>query len=426
MSRELANVEELLRVLAQEDVRLRPAFRVQLTERLIAAMARRPPVLLWRPVLVGATLILLLALAGWLLTPRVTSWATLAVEDGEALVTWQRPLYFRWSRSGTVLVSQGQPFLLTEGDRVAFSEGGGGSILFPDGGRLRLAGATVLVLAEMNPAQMTTRANVEAGEVWAEVTPLPDLFFEIQTPAATVRVRGTVFRTRVLAADHTYSATDNGTTQVTLLDPAQGYPSVEVPAGYEVDAIIGQPLMVRPQAPLIDRLTLDGTTVEAGDTLASNRPGLTIFGKANAGAGYAVLLCEGALLDRSPVAPEGEFCLRFHAPTEGEYPLCIAIEAADGARSPCASFLYRYDTTPPSVIRLLEPTTPEVSGETVTIRGETEPGATVRLNGEAVPVGPTGAFATRRALQPGENPMTLEACDEAGNCTRLEFVLSRR
>ncbi len=426
MGRELANVEELLRALAQEDVRLRPAFKVQLTERLIAAMAARPRLLLWRPVLVGATLLLLLALAGWLLTPRVTSWATLVVERGEAQVAWQRPLYFLWNRSGTILLSPGQQFLLAEGDRVILSEGGSGSIAFPDGGRLRLAGATVLALAEMNPAQMTTRANVEAGEVWAEVTPLPDLLFEIQTPAATVRVRGTVFRTRVLAADHTYSATDDGTTQVTLLDPAQGYPSVEVPAGYEVDAIIGQPLKVRPQAPLVDHLTLNGTTAEAGDTIVSNRPGLTIFGKTKTGAGHAVLLCEEALLDRSPVAPEGEFRLRFHAPTEGEYPLCVAIEAADGARSPCASFLYRYDTTPPSVIRLLEPTAPEVSGETVTIRGETEPGATVRLNGEPIPVGPTGVFATRRALQPGENPMTLEACDEAGNCTRLEFVLSRR
>lgn len=422
MTYERMRVEEMLQALAREDVRPRPAFKVQLTERLIAAMAARPRVLWWHPVLIGVAALLLLAFAGWLVTPRVTHWATLVVENGEARVSWQRPLYFRWSRSGVTSVSKGQPFLLTEGDRVALSEGGSGSITFPDGSQLHLAAGTVLAMEELAPPLRTVQVRLVTGEVRAEV-PLPGRLFEIRTDAATVQARGTVFRTRVVAADHTYSATDDGIARVTLLDPALGYPSVDVPAGYEVDAVIGQPLQVRPQAPHIDHLTLNGMSVEAGGVLASNQSMLGIFGKTDAGSGDALLILENRIVDRAPTTPEGEFRLHFQAPIEGEYTLCIAIEAPDGTRSPCAPLSYRYDTTPPSILRLLEPAMPEVSGETVTIRGETEAGATVCLNGEPISVDPTGAFVTRWTLRPGENRMTLEACDEAGNCTRLEFVL---
>ncbi|MBC7225868.1 MAG: FecR domain-containing protein [Thermoflexales bacterium] len=419
-------VEELLRALAREDVRPRLAFKVQLTERLIAAMSARPRALWWRPVLVGITALLVLALVGWFLTPRMTTGATLVVETGEARVSWQRPVYFRWTRSGTSSIPAGQKFLLAEGDRVVLSGDGSGNLTFPDESRLYLAGGTAFVLEEMDPDRQVTRVTFTAGEVRAEVPPLPGRLFEVGTGAATVRVYGTVFRTRVVASDHTYSATDDGTTRVTLLDPAQGYPSVDVPAGYEVDAVIGQPLQVRPQAPHIDHLTLNGVSVEAEGILISNQPGLGIFGKTDTGSGDALLILEGRLVDRAPITPEGEFRLHFQAPAEGEYALCIAIEAPDGARSPCVSLSYRYDTTPPGILRLLEPAMPEVSGETVTIRGETEVGVRVRLNGEPIPVDPAGMFTTRWTLQPGENQMTLESCDEAGNCTRLEFVLIRR
>lgn len=427
MNYEPMNVEETLRALARESVRPRPAFTVQLTERLIEAMALRPRLLWWRPALAGVAILLLLAVIGWVLTPRATPWATLIVEKGEAQVSWQRPLYFRWSQSGVTAVPGGRSFHLTEGDRVALSEDGAGTVVFQDGGQLHLAGSTILTLEEIDPARLVTRLKVETGKVGTDIPSLPDRrVFEVKTSAATVNVRGTMFRVRVVAVDHTYSATDEGTTRVTLLDPALGYPSADVPTGYEVDAIIGQPLQVRPQAPHIDRLTLDGVTVEAGGVLVSNRPALGIFGETDAGPGDALLVLENRLVDRAPVTSEGDFHLRFQAPAEGKYTLCIAIETPDGTRSSCVPLSYRYDATPPGVLRLLEPTIPEVSGETVAIRGETEPEAIVRLNGELVPVDPTGAFWTRWTLQPGENRMTLEACDQAGNCTRLEFVLTRR
>lgn len=421
------NVEEILRTLARENVQARPAFKAGLTERLIEALSLRPRLLGRRFALAGVALLLVLAVVGWLLTPQVPSWATLITEQGEAQIAWQRPLYFRWSRSGTASVPAGQEFRLATGDRVILSEDGAGFILFPDGSQLHLAGGTALTLEEIDAVRLVIRVDIETGEVKADVPSLPGRrVMEVRTPAATVSVRGTVFRTRIVTADHTYSATDEGTTRVVLLDPDQGYPSVDVPAGYEVDAVIGQPLQVRPQAPLIDHLTLDGAEVPAGSILVSNRPVLEILGRTRPGPGDVVLMVEERVVDRAPIVPGGEFRLRFRASVEGEYAFCIIVEAPDGARSPCVSLSYCYDITPPAVLRLLEPSTPEIVGETVTLRGETEPGMAVRLNGEPLPVDPTGVFATPWTLRPGENPMTLEACDAAGNCARLEFTLVRQ
>lgn len=427
MSHRPVNVEELLRALAQEDVRPRPAFRVQLTERLIAEMAARPRLVWWRPALAGtAVLLVLLAIVGWALTPRVAHWAIFVVENGEAQVAWRRPLYFRWTRSGTSSLPAGQECLLAEGDSIVLSDDGSGIIAFPDESRLRVRGGAALVLEELDPSRLVTRVWLTAGETQAEVPTFPGRLFEVRTDAATISARSTVFRARVIAADHTYSATDEGVTRVTLLDPAQGYPSVEVPAGYEVDARIGQPLQVRPQSPSIDRLTLNGRSVEAKDRIVSSLPEIGIFGRTTAIEGDAVLFWNGQEVARSPISPEGEFRLYFQAPLEGDYTLCIAIETPDGIRSSCVPLSYRYDATPPGLLRLLEPVVPEVFEETVALRGETEPGATVRLNGDLIPVDPNGRFTARRTLQPGENRMILEACDEVGNCTRLEFVLVRR
>jgi hypothetical protein len=56
---------------------------------------------------------------------------------------------------------------------------------------------------------------------------------------------------------------------------------------------------------------------------------------------------------------------------------------------------------------------------TVRVAGATEPGASATLNGEAVEVGPDGAFSVELALRPGVNTITVVATDPAGNRVRL-------
>jgi hypothetical protein len=89
-----------------------------------------------------------------------------------------------------------------------------------------------------------------------------------------------------------------------------------------------------------------------------------------------------------------------------------------GERSAVRRFHVRVDRTPPYLV-LQEPgEIGIVRTSPVRVQGETEPGATLRLNGAAVTVGGDGRFVTEMPAQPGENMLHLEASDAAGNVTR--------
>ncbi len=422
-----SRIERLLRLLAEEDIHPSPAFKSRLVQQLREAIRRRRRSIwqqsAWRWVAVA----LVLLIAAYAFFSHRTTIALLTVRQGEAVIQWNQSfLFFR--RSGQVLIGKGESHPVANGDHISLSEDGNAIIAFRDGSVLELQQGTALTLQQTDKPLMT-RVYLDVGEVWAQVVHLLDMDnrFEIRTPAAVVSVRGTVFRTRAIAEDSTYSATDEGNTQVTLLDPAQGNPSVEVPAGYEVEAVIGQPLVVRPQRPEVESLTFDGKSVKLSGIIASPTRDLKITGRTEPGVDVVlVFYLDGKEIDRAHVGPDGTFQLEFRPPAEGDYPLCVAVEDAEGRRSECVHFTYRYDITPPTLLRLLKPERPEVSDNAVVLEGETEQGATLTLNGEVVPVSENGHFSATVPLSPGDNPFLLESCDAAGNCASLEFTLTRR
>ncbi len=424
---QMSRIERLLRLLAEEEVIPSRDFKARLVRILKDALAHKRKRVWERPkwYAVAAALILLIA-GAFLLTQRHTI-ALLTVRQGEAIVERKSPIPLL-HHTEEIHLNGGESYALLNNDRIILSQGGNGVIAFRDGSVLELQSGTDLTL-EQTDEPLITRVYLQAGEVWAQVVHLLDVDsrFEIRTPAAVVSVRGTVFRTRALEADATYSATDEGATQVTLLDPDQGNPSVEVPAGYEVEAVIGQPLIVRPQQPQVNRITLNGKSVKLSGLIAAPTDELEINGQTEPGVDVVlVFYLDGKEIDRAHVGPDGAFQLQFHPPKEGDYPLCVAVEDAEGRRSDCVSFIYRYDATPPTLLRLLEPTTPEITGSEVTLKGETEAGAALTLNGEPVPVTEDGHFAITVPLNPGNNSFLLESCDAAGNCSRLDFTLTRR
>jgi len=420
-------IERLLRLLAEEPVVPSRAFKARLVRLLQEALRQRQKSPWQRPALRWAAAALVLFIAAYAFFGHRTTVALLTVRKGEATV-YREHTYILFHRQEETKVANGESHPLTDGDRITLSEEGNGVIAFRDGSVLELQGGTDLTLEQADEPMMT-RIYLQAGEVWAQVVHLLDVNtrFEIRTPAAVVSVRGTVFRTQALGEESTYSATDEGATVVTLLDPSQGNPSVEVPAGYEVEAVVGQPLVVRPQTPEVEKLMLDDKSVKLDGLVASPTDELKISGRTEPGVDVVlVFYLNGQEIDRARVGPDGTFQLEFHPPAEGDYPLCVAVEDAEGRRSDCVSFTYRYDVTPPMVLRLLEPTTPEVTGDEVTLKGETEAGASLTLNGEPVPVAEDGHFAITVPLSLGDNPFLLESCDAAGNCASLDFTLTRR
>ncbi|MFP4395746.1 MAG: FecR domain-containing protein [Anaerolineales bacterium] len=258
-------VEQVVRALAQDDVRAGDAYKRHLIETLQAHQQRTPLQRFWhrlmRPLhqrwvaqwaLVAAMMIVICA--GVILLATPSRYIVLDVLQGQAEVTRSSPIvpWQRGRRETTTSGAAGERKLsMAQGERIQLDHESSAILSF-DGSEVTLSPGTQMTITQARPRSLwqppAVRMQVRSGEVHANVQPAPSRkgSFEVDMPAALVSVRGTVFRARVISPTHTYVATEEGVVAVTLNDPAQGYPSVEVPAGYEVDAMVGRPLVVRP------------------------------------------------------------------------------------------------------------------------------------------------------------------------------------
>lgn len=89
-------------------------------------------------------------------------------------------------------------------------------------------------------------------------------------------------------------------------------------------------------------------------------------------------------------------------------------------------FIVRQDETPP-FLTLLSPASGSIfTSSDIEVLGATEPDATLRLNGTALVTGSDGSFLAAVELMPGENTLTVEAIDPAGNVSaRSQTVVFR-
>lgn len=262
-SRSEERIEQLLYSLAREPVSAREEFKQRLIatlqqeqRRILRQRAERhiPGALLqgmclWRVRCaqgwIGAALILAIFVLGLALLIRPGQRVFLTVYEGNASLTYYYPTA-RSSEQG-----QGKPIPIDEGIHIALDERSVASLKLFDSSQVELFPSTQITLAQARPRSLwqgqAVRIRLSAGEMRAKVAPLhaPYEVFEVETPVALVSVHGTVFSTRVVTPQHVHVATSEGVVAVTLTDPAQGNPRAEVPAGCEVDAVPGAPLLVR-------------------------------------------------------------------------------------------------------------------------------------------------------------------------------------
>ena len=115
-----------------------------------------------------------------------------------------------------------------------------------------------------------------------------------------------------------------------------------------------------------------------------------------------------------PIATEGLYYWRVSA---------IDALGLPGPASDIRHFHVRWDSAPPFLV-LNEPANEYRSREPIVrVAGQVEPGSTLTLSGEAVPVASDGRFATEQKLAAGANTLHLEAQDAAGNLSRLERIV---
>ncbi len=299
-------VEDVLCALARDPVRADAAFKRRLVETLLTVLneeqQQRPWtwwLLRWRksqmkhrPQFFARWAFVMLAILLVILGGQIqtSGRVVLQVYRGEAQIVVKPSA----GEKNVAFVKDRQHYLLAAGEHIVLSEDTG-AVLSVAGSRVELMPGTQVTLTEFQPPSLWSaprvRLNVAAGEVLAQVKRIrsPKGHFEVEMPAATVSVRGTVFRARVISPTHTYVATDEGLVTVTLNDPQQDYPQIYLPAGYEVDAIIGSPLLAREQVSVlkeVDTLTAEPQPTQAqGENRVTAEASMSIVTEQDDGAG---------------------------------------------------------------------------------------------------------------------------------------------
>ena len=188
----------------------------------------------------GLVVVLLLIVSAFVMAQSTAvSEATLVVNEGEVII----------SRAGTdklYTAVSGEAVVVTEGDTVTTSDTATAQLHLKDGGTVELFAATSVEITEL----VTTEENYQvtltmlAGRTLNRVVHLLGVndHYEVRTPSSTASVRGTVFMVDVLSQESTHVVVDEG-----IVNVAMGDQSVDVKAGFEVTAVVGELLIVKPQ-----------------------------------------------------------------------------------------------------------------------------------------------------------------------------------
>lgn len=192
----------------------------------------------------SAALALLLIISVFALAqPTAVSEATLVVSSGEVIV----------NRSGGALTGNksitavsGEVLVVGAGDLLTTNAAAVAELRLADGGVVELAENTTVEITHLVTTEETYQVTLTmmAGRTLNRVVRLlgVDDTYQVRTPSSTASVRGTVFTVDILSANSTYVAVDEGVVQVSMGDQA-----VDVKAGFEVTAVLGERLTVKPQ-----------------------------------------------------------------------------------------------------------------------------------------------------------------------------------
>ncbi len=192
---------------------------------------------------IGLAVLFLLVLATFVMAQSGGTDATLIVSAGQVVVNQSGGTLF--ATSAETAVSAGNAITVREGDTIQLTEAAAAQLRLKDGSTIDLSGGTTLVVSELvnTDASYRARFRLLAGRAFSQVVHLlrPNDSFEIKTPSSTASVRGTQFTVEVISTEVSYYAVEEGIVRVTMDDLA-----VDVTAGHEVTAVVGQQLQVVP------------------------------------------------------------------------------------------------------------------------------------------------------------------------------------
>lgn len=158
---------------------------------------------------------------------------------------------------------------------------------------------------------------------------------------------------------------------------------------------------------------------------ATNSAEVVVDGFGEAGS-EAVLIVNGQESGRT-VVDEAEGTFQFQAPlNNGENSISVyAVDEAGNESASSRSYSVTVDNEAPT-LTIEYPTDGEtitlLKNQTITVKGLTEPGASIKINGRIIKASSEGSFSLAYQLAEGMNQLNIQAIDEAGN--QVEQLIS--
>lgn len=214
----------------------------------------------------GLATLLVLILGVFALAQPEGAEATLVVSAGEVVVNQAGGAIF--ASSAETAVSAGEVITVQKGDTIRLNDTALAQLRLQDGSTVDLFGGTTLAVTELvtNDDTYRVRFNLFSGKTLNRVVRLlrSNDAFEIKTPSSTASVRGTVFTVEAQTTETTHIAVEEGVVRVAM----EGQ-SVDVEAGFQVTAVLGQELKVVPQSALPARPTATTTPTDTPEPTAT-------------------------------------------------------------------------------------------------------------------------------------------------------------
>ncbi|MGH6895481.1 MAG: FecR domain-containing protein [Geminicoccaceae bacterium] len=333
--------------------------------------------------------------------------------DRQGSVEGQRPQDLVWT-------DRALNDILIEEEKVRTLSRSTAQITFRDDSRLRLNANSQALIQRMrvDPLSREEEAKVSLieGDFYALLAGKSQRnSFELEVPEVETQIDSTSFWVRRDDSGSKFTNYDEGVLQVSA-------------QGESVDLGRNEATLVRsgaPPAAKIDVLPPPPLLAPQDDQVAFNAAVELAWSPVADAAGYWLEVAHDPGFRRMVQSRWGLTDVRYDpGPLDiGAYYWRVA--ALDkfglpGERTDAWRFHVRTDVTAP-YISIGGPQEGAILRESpIRVQGESEPGATLELNGEAVPIAPDGSFDLPYRPSPGLNTISIEARDAAGNTTERQ------
>ncbi len=316
--------------------------------------------------------------------------------------------------------------LFREADGIRTTTESTGKVTFLDGSEVRLSNNTTAIIRSSRLDRLTNISDVEIdineGGLLARLSTegIERSSYQISAGSAIMLVKSSNFWAEKTEDDRVYMANYSGITTVTA-------ENTEIDLGKNQGTIV-----VRGRVPMppIELLPSPRLNWAASDSVIL-RDQMTLRWEPVTGAvRYELDLSDSPSFDgwvRS-MSSESSESIVTDIPTGISH---LRIRAYDennlrGSDSPTYRILRSTGMLPPYLFL----TTGDLTGiytteSDYTLTGVTEPGSILEINGESVPVAPSGDFEVTLALSDGQNRVVLQAANASGNITLQEHHITK-